>query len=720
MNVENTATDNAHVEAQFGVVNGDATVHSHDNTYYINPTDPPERRLEVAVNHLRGRSSARFAEQILADLVREGYGNTKTHYYYALALLSGRSMNELDDKVHDAYTTCLRQARESTPDQWRDALDVVALLLDGAFTQGLDRERDDRFVAALPATFGRLPGERKTEITTHLELLLGGVVQDHLAAEEIQRVAAERMSGDRRGRAWMFFEAVPAPPRAGEPARILVPRETRTRAALGGVAVLVGIVIALSGARNLALSLASLILVSVALAVIVRTGYDLALSARRRRDMDREYGFAEPLRPVSPGHWVRTDFVEGVHDLVDKRFRDVQRRFPDLLPNAVGDWPTDTAGIRNTLKRRFVDRYGNSRVTPAEINWLIRWHARQVGAQWREGKLFAYQVTLATPPRTITLFRAGIAVGAISVIGLMVSGALAALGGIVLAAGAFFAVRDTTTIRVARQRDLDEKQREVRLFEQEEREFRRWVAFLEQRPTDEEMAQWLELDRAYLRATAVQRYGLSSRDLFNSVVVAKGAPKARRARVIYGPERYTMYEVMIFLLTDSGVRFVQVRLNFLNGVCRNEERSVFHYDKVASARIAEQGVRADDPASAEPPQPDSGLTSDVVELAAVTRGLRGREFRLTLVSGVDVAVFREEFGEQSGSVAENAEYLQRLALDTAGVTGALHILESVAADGRDWIDREKQRRRRRSREWAHTDPAAQAFTPTGRSSGNAN
>jgi hypothetical protein len=48
-----------------------------------------------------------------------------------------------------------------------------------------------------------------------------------------------------------------------------------------------------------------------------------------------------------------------------------------------------------------------------------------------------------------------------------------------------------------------------------------------------------------------------------------------------------------------------------------------------------------------------------------------------------------------GRIREQPEMMLELALDAAGLTGTLDVLEQVAAEGKDWIAREKERQSRR-------------------------
>jgi hypothetical protein len=95
----NVASQGAFVSQQNAAHYGDTTFHYGD-TYHVNQGDPPERKLQVAVNFLAG-SLPRRAELLLDELVRAGHHSTRLAYYYALATLGDRSLNDIDKVVHD-------------------------------------------------------------------------------------------------------------------------------------------------------------------------------------------------------------------------------------------------------------------------------------------------------------------------------------------------------------------------------------------------------------------------------------------------------------------------------------------------------------------------------------------------------------------------------------------------------------------------------------------
>jgi hypothetical protein len=212
--------------------------------------------------------------------------------------------------------------------------------------------------------------------------------------------------------------------------------------------------------------------------------------------------------------------------------------------------------------------------------------------------------------------------------------------------------------RVAADRD------EVRRRHRDDREaYRRWCTQLVGRPTDPEMAAWLDCDRKMLIAEAMRQYGLSPSRTITHTVLEAPARSYQRGRVKYGPWRYSRYRLLVFLLTDDGVRQVSADLNLETATFHDKVRLNFRFDAVAAVRV---------------------LTSDDHE----------QTFELGLVSGesVSVRVTEASTGQPDG---EDQEFLLHVALDAAGLPNTLHVLEGIAAEGKEWIAQERRRQEHR-------------------------
>ncbi|WP_103355602.1 hypothetical protein [Amycolatopsis sp. CA-128772] len=677
----NHAADEAHVEQQIGAIYG-GTFHRNETTYNINPSDPPERRFEVALERLKG-GMPRPAESLLRELVEQGHDSTELAYYYALSILSDRSLNEVTDDIHQRFRTADLMAKRFANDAWRGAMDVVWQLMSCVWQQEMGVPPDAAELEKATANLHGLHPERQAEITRHLSLVLGGALQDILDAQDAERVRQDRLANDRVGRAWKFFEPDPAPPRFFVPARAAIPSDEWVKAAFAGVGVLMGIFALLNGfsTGRPEFGVPALLVMVAGFGIAIWAGREQELGTMRLAARDREHGI--PLQyqqAVSPGHWVRTDFVQQIHKLVELRFWAAR-------PNPQGNWVNDTRGICEYYKWRFVALFGNAQVQAGAVNWLIRWHAKRVAAEWRNGTLYAYRDEVRPSPSVLLIHRTGLAIAATGALIMLAGYGGFAGAGLFLGIGGYFAVKQGLRILVAQQFQAEETERGQRLLREEEQAYASWLRVLADRPDDAEMARWLDLDKAYLKTEALRRCALTNRDLVAHVTLTEGAANARRARVLGGPMRYSRYVILVFLLTRSGVREIEVDLDFLKANVHDERRTSFRYDALAAARVAEVGVRYAD-----------GWHYEIVN--GESASLRKRAFRLTLVSGEKISVVAEGFEGLADENLENEAMLQRMAMESSGIAGALHVLEAVSAEGRDWIAREQERRRRRSEDWS--------------------
>lgn len=143
---------------------------------------------------------------------------------------------------------------------------------------------------------------------------------------------------------------------------------------------------------------------------------------------------------------------------------------------------------------------------------------------------------------------------------------------------------------------------------------------------------------------------------------------------------------------------MEVDLDFLDGSIRDGRRFSFSYESLASARVTEVGVRY-----AHDGRHIVRAGTAIVPVDGSVE-VRSRAFQLSLVNSQDVTVVVENFDGLADTDQEDRAALSRMALDTSGVATALHVLEAVAAEGRDWIIRESERRKQRSRDWRESDP----------------
>ncbi|MGW6444089.1 hypothetical protein [Lentzea sp. NPDC055074] len=666
----NVAEPGATVGQQNAVNYGDTAFHV-EAIYQVNHGDPPERRNDVARNFLAA-GVPRQAERLFGDLLRDGHVTTQRAYYYALSVVSGRSCGEVGGELFKNVRDARKIAQSLPDDAWQEAFTVVWRLLHlvrGVTGAHRPRENVDELLAA----FGSLHPDRQDEITQHLATIQDGVTQAALENVYSHRVVSQRMSNSRVQRAWKFFEPEPAPPRPYIAAETKPEQRNWLPVIFGGFAAFLGLTSSFAGTSLPGVLLALPLVIGGAIVMVHHGAWRAGAAMWSQIRMSQVVSPPYQPEPRSPGHWVSTAFVEEIHRIVDTRFSEAR-------PHVAGDWPGYTGGIRAHLKRRFVDLYGNAQVSAGAVSWLARWHAGKVAEGWSTNALF--HTSVRSPERDTALYRVGVGVAIAGLVVLVFAGGAGAA--IFLGPGCFFTANGLTKIRGLRKMSSLARAHDEQIFAAETQAYEEWVRVLADRPSDAEMARWLSMDKVCLKNDLVRRNNLSTHDLVTHVVMTEGADGARRARVPHGPPRFSHYEVQIFLLTRSGVRETRVQLNFLTGEARNERRNLFRYDALASASVSEVGMRA---------------TRGVGEGAREVERLRSRRFRLTLVNGRDITVVAENFRNANDSVLEDETELFLVATQTSGIDAALPILEAVAAEGSDWIDREQERRDRWSREW---------------------
>jgi hypothetical protein len=158
------------------------------------------------------------------------------------------------------------------------------------------------------------------------------------------------------------------------------------------------------------------------------------------------------------------------------------------------------------------------------------------------------------------------------------------------------------------------------------------------------MGRWLELDKAHLRRLALQSFGLSDRDIDRSIVLVGPQDGAAQARTIWGPPRYSSYQVHVLLLTAQGVRQLSADLDFASGTVTNQTRMTYRYAAVAAVEL---------------------VTTEHTRL-----------FRISLINDRAIELPVENF-EQSNALfqGEDIEALRTLVQEVSGVTTALEALE---------------------------------------------
>ncbi|MEV0402203.1 hypothetical protein [Actinoallomurus sp. NPDC050550] len=639
----NTAGGSAYVGMQAGTVHGDVKM------YMLPPDASPEQKFETGVRCLNGNMPDQ-ARELIHEAAMAEYVNDRVCFYRLLAVMSGRTRHELS-KEEAAMLWGPQKIRPTTCDEWAGGIKVIHDLLETA----QDPESDIN----IPLTgLDKLGDIQRTMIIKHMEAFLDGPIEDKIWAQSLRQAAQEQMDGDRMDRVWKFFQAKPLEPREHHPEPITIPITTRVQAVVATALFVVatahlGYLLAEAG-RVFAL-LAYLL--SIAGGYFgARDGVEWRFRTVRRHAKDLKYRTAHHRRTnTSP---------DGFAKKVDQRF---EYYFAKFAPRGAERqfWLADTAGVRRTIRDEIVEEYREQRVGVERINWLIRHRSRVVRERWDNDTLWDYRRELATPLRAKTTTLLGLATlvgaGIWAVASAIQVGPLSTVRSTILAlACGWLAARAWLHILLERRRHAADRAESRRTWDDDKEKFVRWQATLADKPDDGEMAAWLDCDRKVLLNEALQHYQLTMSNVIAYAFIEAPTASTKRARVLGGPWRYTKYKLLVFLLTTDGVRQLTVKLDFKRATFHDRKRTNYRYEAVAAVWVdhSDDGERT-------------------FELALIN----GQEIRVQVIGpGME----QLEQGEAPGTIS-------KATLDAAGLRHTLHVLEGIAAEGKEWIIHEDRR-----------------------------
>ncbi|WP_328471244.1 hypothetical protein OHA21_06730 [Actinoplanes sp. NBC_00393] len=641
-----------------------ATHALHGNAYAAEPHAlTPEQKLEVAIGYLESGAPGEARRRIRALVTEDRYGSAEVAYHWVLALLSGRTLTSLGGGDVARLEHAFAMAERHAGGRWWRCVDTIRALVNALLVVGPDGQPDPRGLGAALRAYASLPDVDRFAIERHLSLALSGVVRDHVEDLNAEHVRISRGEPGRLARVPKFFEPDPAEP-VVKTARPAPAQPTVLPLAGGGLLSVAGLaLLALAAAEtHIVAGVAVFVLVAGGGYAIVRQGVDRAFRRSRQAAEEAEFSHgtrAGFLRPA--GDTMRAGFADATNAMIDTVFGVYQPREQHLRE---AFWQ-DTRGLRKALHGDLIDLYGVRGVRAGAVRWLVHHHADDIACRWREGTLDDFRRP-HRPPTPI----AGIVALAAAAIVLLWAMSVLTLYALALAApllwfGTRLVLRGGLALFGERRRIALDSLEFQRRWAGECAAWQRWVDWLADRPTDAEMGRWLSLDLALWKREVMSEYRLTNRDILTHLTLTEAAPRGRHARYVGGPYRHSAYTVLLFLLTEGGVRQVQARLDFATGTFSAIRRTTFRYSAIGSVRVTEVG--------------------------------RGRQaFQLGLISNQTIEVLLDDFaGEPLEQFGEDAEQLAELASDAAGVTSALRVLEAVAADGRDWIALERQRLYRR-------------------------
>jgi hypothetical protein len=644
----NVAGDNARVGVQAQVVHGDVI-------YQVPPDALPEDEFQVGVNYLNGRMVPQSLK-LIQDAFAHGHDTWMLRFHWLVALLSGRTLRQFSEED----ITRLEAARSGRPaepeDNWADGVRIISRLVDLLISPESIAD-----VELIVKEFDSLSAKPREMILQHLEVFLTGALDDQMWERELQDAKAKQQAGNRKDRAWMFFEAVPAEPRVRKPnpPRIGTPEQQAT---IASTVVLAAATYCIGWELLSHLDFWGLAAWTVAIVsggAWAASGLELGFLTNQRRVMDARY-LPSPGRPKAS---LRDDFTHGVDNLFD--------HYSNIwVPHGVdrSDWLTTTSGIRKFLRDEIVEVYrhegeiagdnSKEKASAEQVVWLVQHRLQEVRRFFRNGTLWRYRDQLQAPAITKLAFVGCLSIFALSVVGLSVSLPIglrtcAVLMVIAIASGAL-AGRGWARILLELRRETTERGEHDRRLADTKTAFERWQEKLTGKPTDPEMASWLDCDRKMLLEFAMRHYQIPRGRLITHAFIELPGESYKRARVLGGPWRYSAYRLLVFLLTDDGVHQVEVDLDFNDGSHQERKRISFGYDAITA-------------------------------VTATTANYAQRTFVLGLGNGESIEVTVTDPGTNLIQDGEDEEQVSAAQLAATSLANTLRVLEGVAAGGPEWI-----------------------------------
>jgi hypothetical protein len=661
----NVASDNARVGMQSQTTFIDSVTLPGEVQLMMGEDASPASRYRVGVNNLKHGNSRAAREHIWKAMTGDFDVTSEVLFHWLVAMISGRTARQFSTDE----TAQLKQFRyrcpETAGDAWAEGARLIYRLLDSVLLP-LSADAEPRAAktntSLLVEQFDDLEEKQRDMIQPHLEFFLSGHIQDEMWQRELETAQKRQYSGGRLGRAWMFFQPIPA--------RVTLPRPRPERISTGDrltMRACAGLLVAAAVYLSWALLWHGVLLglpgVAAALAggsVAAVKDLDQRSVAERRRLLDERFRVPASTPPGD-------ELTDAVDKLFNRYFNGSQ-----YVPEKADRerWRTAVAGFRRFYRDEIIQVCRGSGHPANSVGWLIRFEVRQLRDRWLAGTLHDYRGRLVPKRGTVAAARAGLAVSFLGVVWTVISlrsYPLADIAGTLVALpSAVLTWRCWLRLNLERGRyaaDADEHaQRQMAI----DKEFSRWSAILEARPKDAQMAAWLQCDRTVLLGRALDHFQLLRSRLKAYAFIETPGVAVRRAQVQGGPWRYSEYRLLVLLLAEDGVRQVRANLVFMKGTLTIRERISYRYDAIVSVHVV--------------------------------REARREKFELRLTAGdpitlrvrdVDPGEPQQDQGESQQD--QDASPEEDTALDVTSMADLLYMLEGVAGEGQQWFQ---------EREWA--------------------
>jgi hypothetical protein len=664
----NVAGDSAQVGVQAGHAYFDTVTFPGDVQLTVGQDASPEAKYRAGVENLKSANRTK-ARKLIWDAMMSGHMNNDVLFHWLVAMLSGRTVQQFSKEEIDQLRRSRSRYDEAGGDAWADGIRLIYRLLDSvlpAAAAEAKRRTAQTDMSLLVKQFGSLADEQRELIRPHLELFLTGPLKNQMWQTELQLARSGQRAGHRPGRAWMFFQPIPAhvslpSPR---PERVSAVYRLAMRASACAFAVVAGYLAWELIWHGAFLGLLSFTAALAGGAVAAVTDLERRFLTNRLLWKDELFQVPDQSAPSPPG--------DELTDGVDKWFNRYFARY--ALDKAERErWEAAAAGIRRFRRDEIIEMCRRSGIPANQVAWLIRYEVRQLKQRWQTETLYEYRRQLYPRPGTAAARLAGLAVLVVGGVWAVVALRAHPLADVIALLVGFWAWWCWLRVNLERRRHAADSQEHACRQAEIDKEFGRWNEKLKARPKDANMAAWLGCDQTVLLGSALDHFQLPRSRLIAHAFLEEPAVAVKRARVDGGPWRYTKYRLLVFLLAEDGVRQVRANLDFVTATLTIRERTSYRHDAIVSVRVLKEPRR------------------------------QKFELRLTAGEPITVRVRDADPGEaqqdQDAGSKEETQAAEEAAEDTAtdvtSLAEFLHALERAAGEGRNWF---------RGRDWAGAWP----------------
>jgi hypothetical protein len=621
----------------------------------------PEVKYRVGVENLKSGNPS-LARKLIWDAMMSDYVSNNVLFHWLVAMLSRRTVQQFSAEEIDQLRRSRSRYTEAGGGAWVDGIRLIYGLLDSVLPPTANeaaRKMGQTDMSVLAEQFDELGEEQRDMLRPHLEQFLTGALKDEKWQQELQLAQSRQHAGRRLGRAWMFFQPIPARVSLPAPRPEWVHGAYRLakRPSAWVFAALAGYLGWQLLWHDAFLGLLSFAAALAGGAVAARADLEWRFMTERSRQKDELFRAPGRSAPSPPG--------DDLPDGVDKLFNRYFTRY--ALDKVERDrWAAAAAGIRKFYRDEIIDVCRQHGFLANEVAWLIRYEVRRLKQRWENQTLYEYRRQLRPRPGTAVARLVGLVVlvlgGVWSVVALRADPPADAVDAVALLIG-FVAWRCWLHVHLERKRYAADSQEHARRQAEIDKEFRRWSKVLEDRPEDADMAAWLACDQTVLLGMALDHFHLPRSRLIAHAFLEEPAVAAKRSHVRGLPWRYAKYRLLAFLLAEDGVRQVRVNLDFLSGTLAIRERTSYRHDAIVSVRVVKEAQR------------------QTFEL----RLTAGEPITVRLRDADPSEIEQDQTAGPTGETQEAAEAEDDSAPDMTSVADFLYTLERAAGESRNWF-----------------------------------